>query len=225
MKGNNNQVVLTVLYVALFLGGCSNAPLLDPKGPIGSAELFVIGMAFALMLIVVIPVIVMALWFPRGYKASNPKGDYAPNWSYSHKIELTVWLVPAAIVTALSIAGWTGYAPLTEKLYSTGMGVDYWIWALQIAGIGSLLTGINYLSGHHPENARPRHEADAHADLYRFTVTNGFATYVDDFDVTLLPENKLRWKISDTNEHDIKEFKQRFPLIGNDRIKIAIAKP
>jgi cytochrome o ubiquinol oxidase subunit 2 len=106
MKGNNIQIVFSVLYVALFLGGCSNAPLLDPKGPIGSAELFVIGIAFALMLIVVIPVIVMALWFPRRYKASNPKGDYAPKWSHSHKIELIVWLVPAAIVTALSILTW-----------------------------------------------------------------------------------------------------------------------
>ena len=29
--------------------------------------------------------------------------------------------------------------------YSPGVGVDYWMWAFQIAGIGSLLTGINFL--------------------------------------------------------------------------------
>jgi cytochrome o ubiquinol oxidase subunit 2 len=106
MKGNNYRVSATLLFLVLLLQGCSNVPLLDPKGPIGSSELVVIGVAFALMLIVVIPVIVMALWFPRRYKASNPKGDYAPKWSYSRKIELTVWLVPAAIVTALSILTW-----------------------------------------------------------------------------------------------------------------------
>ena len=29
--------------------------------------------------------------------------------------------------------------------YSPGTGVDYWIWSFQIAGIGSTLTGINFL--------------------------------------------------------------------------------
>ena len=42
-------------------------------------------------------------------------------------------------------AGWAGYAPLTEKLFSPSSGVDYWMWSFQIAGVGSLLTGINFL--------------------------------------------------------------------------------
>lgn len=43
-----------------------------------------------------------------------------------------------------SAAGWLAYPPLSELAYSPGVGVDYWIWALQIAGIGSLLSGINF---------------------------------------------------------------------------------
>jgi cytochrome o ubiquinol oxidase subunit 1 len=43
-----------------------------------------------------------------------------------------------------SIAGWLAYPPLSELRFSPGVGVDYWIWALQIAGIGSLLSGINF---------------------------------------------------------------------------------
>ena len=43
-----------------------------------------------------------------------------------------------------SNGGWLGYPPLTELQYNPGPGVDYWIWALQIAGIGSLLSGINF---------------------------------------------------------------------------------
>lgn len=43
-----------------------------------------------------------------------------------------------------SAAGWLAYPPLSELQYSPGVGVDYWIWALQIAGIGSLLSGINF---------------------------------------------------------------------------------
>jgi len=44
-----------------------------------------------------------------------------------------------------SAAGWLAYPPLSELQYSPGVGVDYWIWALQIAGVGSLLSGVNFL--------------------------------------------------------------------------------
>lgn len=45
-----------------------------------------------------------------------------------------------------SIAGWLAYPPLSEAQYSPGVGVDYWIWSLQIAGIGSLLSGVNFIT-------------------------------------------------------------------------------
>ncbi len=48
-------------------------------------------------------------------------------------------------VGVFSKAGWSGYAPLTELQYSPDTGVDYWLWSLQIAGIGSLLTSVNFL--------------------------------------------------------------------------------
>jgi cytochrome o ubiquinol oxidase subunit 1 len=43
-----------------------------------------------------------------------------------------------------SQAGWMGYPPLSEPTYSPGVGVDYYIWALEIAGVGTLMTGINF---------------------------------------------------------------------------------
>ncbi len=49
-------------------------------------------------------------------------------------------------VGEFSAAGWLAYPPLSEIGYSPGVGVDYWIWALQIAGVGSLLSGINFLT-------------------------------------------------------------------------------
>ena len=66
---------------------------------------------------------------------------------------LSLWLTAAGaslVMVSLgfgefSKAGWSGYAPLTELQYSPGVGVDYWIWAFQIAGIGSTMTGINFL--------------------------------------------------------------------------------
>ncbi len=49
------------------------------------------------------------------------------------------------ILGDFSTAGWLSYPPLSELAYSPTVGVDYWIWSLQIAGFGSLLSGINFL--------------------------------------------------------------------------------
>lgn len=49
------------------------------------------------------------------------------------------------VVGEFSAAGWLAYPPLSGIEYSPGVGVDYWIWSLQIAGLGSLLSGINFL--------------------------------------------------------------------------------
>ncbi len=81
--------------------------LFDPKGPVGESERFVIIAAAVLMAIVVIPVFIMAFWFPRKYRASNTAATYMPKWSRSPKIELLMWGVPLAIVTLLAILAWT----------------------------------------------------------------------------------------------------------------------
>jgi cytochrome o ubiquinol oxidase subunit 2 len=94
---------LSSLFAASFFGGCRHMPLLDPKGPIGAAERFVIIAAFALMLTVVIPVVIMVFLFPWRFRDSNTQATYAPKWSRSGKIELIIWLVPGVIVTVLGI--------------------------------------------------------------------------------------------------------------------------
>src|SRR6201995_5510672 len=42
--------------------------------------------------------------------------------------------------------GWTAYAPLSELQFSPGVGVDYYLWSLQISGLGTLLAGINFVT-------------------------------------------------------------------------------
>jgi cytochrome o ubiquinol oxidase subunit 1 len=49
------------------------------------------------------------------------------------------------VVGGFAATGWLAYPPLSELVYSPGAGVDFWIWSLQIAGVGSLLSGINFL--------------------------------------------------------------------------------
>jgi cytochrome o ubiquinol oxidase subunit 1 len=66
---------------------------------------------------------------------------------------VSLWLTAAgAVLINLSLVmgefaatGWLAYPPLSELQFSPGVGVDYYIWALQIAGIGTLLSGINFL--------------------------------------------------------------------------------
>ena len=65
---------------------------------------------------------------------------------------ISFWLTAAGamlIMISLGVgefsnSGWSGIAPFFEKTYNPGTGVDYWMWAVQIAGIGSTLTGINF---------------------------------------------------------------------------------
>ena len=42
--------------------------------------------------------------------------------------------------------GWLVYPPLSEMQFSPGVGVDYYIWAVQISGVGTLLTGVNFFT-------------------------------------------------------------------------------
>ncbi len=101
----------------LLLPGWAQAAwdLLDPKGPIAADEKQLILTAFALMLIVVIPVIIMTFAFAWKYRASNTAATYAPKWDYSHQVEAVVWLVPAVIVLILSTLVWRSTHALTPE--------------------------------------------------------------------------------------------------------------
>ena len=66
---------------------------------------------------------------------------------------LSFWMTAAGaalVMVSLFIgefakSGWLAYPPLTGILQSPGVGVDYYIWSLQIAGVGTLLSGINFV--------------------------------------------------------------------------------
>ena len=72
--------------------------------------------------------------------------------AYPFMNSVSFWLFVAGMIMInvplligeFSAAGWLAYPPLSGLEYSPGVGVDYWIWSLQIAGIGSLLSGVNF---------------------------------------------------------------------------------
>jgi cytochrome o ubiquinol oxidase subunit I len=67
---------------------------------------------------------------------------------------VSLWLTATGILlTNMSLAigefaktGWVAYPPLSGLEFSPGVGVDYYLWALQISGIGTLLTGVNFVT-------------------------------------------------------------------------------
>src|ERR1700722_3435250 len=50
------------------------------------------------------------------------------------------------LVGEFARTGWLPYPPLSEITYSPGVGVDYYLWALQISGVGTLMAGINMVT-------------------------------------------------------------------------------
>jgi cytochrome o ubiquinol oxidase subunit 1 len=50
------------------------------------------------------------------------------------------------VVGEFARTGWLAYPPLSELQFSPGVGVDYYLWALEISGIGTLLAGINLVT-------------------------------------------------------------------------------
>jgi len=50
------------------------------------------------------------------------------------------------VIGEFARTGWLPYPPLSELRYSPGVGVDYYLWAVQISGVGTLLTGVNFVT-------------------------------------------------------------------------------
>jgi cytochrome o ubiquinol oxidase subunit 1 len=50
------------------------------------------------------------------------------------------------VIGDFAATGWLSYPPLAELYYSPTVGVDYYVWSLQIAGVGTLLAGINFIA-------------------------------------------------------------------------------
>src|SRR6201993_2538000 len=50
------------------------------------------------------------------------------------------------VIGEFARTGWLPFPPLSELTYSPGVGVDYYLWALQISGVGTLVAGINLVT-------------------------------------------------------------------------------
>ena len=68
------------------------------------------------------------------------------NFSFWMTVSGAMVVMMSLFVGEFARTGWTNFTPLSEASYSPGVGVDYYIWSLQLAGIGTLLSGVNLIA-------------------------------------------------------------------------------
>src|SRR5262249_8231465 len=81
------------LICIAMLGGCSEG-VLDPRGPIASAQRLILFNATGIMLAIVIPTMLATLAFAFWFRSSNSRAIYLPEFHYSGRLELLVWSIP-----------------------------------------------------------------------------------------------------------------------------------
>lgn len=110
------RTALSILVVGVAtLGGCSEG-VLDPKGPVASAERLLMINSTAIMLVVVVPVIMATLAFAWWYRAANGRAKRSSDESYEGRIEFVVWSIPALIVILLGGVIWIGSHQLDPRV-------------------------------------------------------------------------------------------------------------
>jgi cytochrome o ubiquinol oxidase subunit II len=111
---------IAICAPALLTAAC-NRGILDPVGPVGSAEKTLLINSTAIMLAIVIPVIVATIAFAWWFRRGNAKATYMPDWEYSGAIEMVVWSIPALTIMLLGGIAWIGSHDLepSQPLKST----------------------------------------------------------------------------------------------------------
>ena len=100
-------VLAVVLIGAATLGGCTEG-VLDPKGPIASAERQIMFNSLGIMLAIVIPTILATLAVAFWFRSSNQRARYLPDFEYSGRLELLVWSIPLMTVLLVGGVAWVG---------------------------------------------------------------------------------------------------------------------
>jgi cytochrome o ubiquinol oxidase subunit II len=95
------------LVGAATLGGCTEG-VLDPKGPIASAEREILFNSLGIMLAIAIPTILATIGVAYWFRSSNTRARYLPDFEYSGRLEILVWSIPAMTVLLVGGVAWVG---------------------------------------------------------------------------------------------------------------------
>ncbi|MCD2173864.1 cytochrome o ubiquinol oxidase subunit I [Rhizobium sp. C4] len=83
---------------------------------------------------------------PLQIGARDVSFPFLNNFSFWMTVAGGIIVMISLFVGEFAKTGWLAYPPLSDITYSPDVGVDYYIWGLQIAGIGTLLSGVNLIA-------------------------------------------------------------------------------
>jgi cytochrome o ubiquinol oxidase subunit 2 len=101
------RLLAVLLIGAAALGGCTEG-VLDPRGPVASAERQILFNSLGIMLAIVIPTILATLGVAFWFRESNERAHFRPNFRYSGRLEMLVWSIPAMTVFLVGGVAWVG---------------------------------------------------------------------------------------------------------------------
>jgi len=108
------RLAIGLLISAATLGGCTEG-VLDPKGPIAAAERLILLNSLGIMLAIVIPTILATLGVAYWFRSSNWRARYMPDFTYSGRLEMLVWAIPAMTVLLVGGVAWIGSHDLDPR--------------------------------------------------------------------------------------------------------------
>jgi len=88
---------------------------------------------------------IMNLIVPLQIGARDVAFPFLNNLSFWLFASGAMFVLVSLVIGVYAGTGWSAYPPLAGIKYNPGVGVDYWLWSVQISGAGSLLSGINFL--------------------------------------------------------------------------------
>src|SRR6516165_10262125 len=100
-----------------------------------------------MVLFVAMPLVTGLMNFvvPLQIGARDVSFPFLNNFSFWMTTAGAVLVMMSLFVGEFARTGWLAYPPLSNLGYSPDVGVDYYIWALQVAGVGTLLSGVNLI--------------------------------------------------------------------------------
>ncbi|MBD9444119.1 cytochrome o ubiquinol oxidase subunit I [Rhizobium sp. RHZ01] len=88
----------------------------------------------------------MNLVVPLQIGARDVSFPFLNNFSFWMTTAGAIIIMISLFIGEFAQTGWLAYPPLSGAAYSPGVGVDYYIWGLQVAGVGTTLSGINLIA-------------------------------------------------------------------------------
>ena len=83
---------------------------------------------------------------PLQIGARDVSFPFLNNFSFWMTVSGAVLVMMSLFIGEFAKVGWLAYPPLSGAAYSPGVGMDYYLWALQIAGVGTTLSGVNLIA-------------------------------------------------------------------------------